>query len=320
MSIAALDAAISETIGRPVRSDRLARDDAVFRAICRRAIARGSLRYRTTYAELAAGAGYSVPKLNCRENRRQARSQRVSTVYRALRSLQSAGLVRFHGVKRENGQWQCLSVGLTPAAYGPHPPFGRSRRRPTRQANGRISFLGESGTSPSVATAKRRPKGECVGAHAREAPEKSDDEPTGAFLRAALAGSEPPPKPEGPTPWPHERFDVPDPEIVELVELFEAEFGICARFSYERHGPLLRRYLDRLDRYSEPYSSRSGYRLAADLVRRWGRMRRLGNRRAHKVNSFAYLLPKLDQKSKSTRAAWRRRRGAAIWRKPPEKP
>ncbi len=130
LSIAALDAAISETIGKPVRADRLARDDRVYRWIVRRAIAAGSRRFNTTYAEAAAGAGYEVPRLNCRANRRQARAQRVSTVYRALRSLQAAGIVRFHGVRRENGQWRCLSVGLTPAGFGPLAPFGRSAPRP----------------------------------------------------------------------------------------------------------------------------------------------------------------------------------------------
>ena len=159
LSLAAIDAAITETIGRPVRADRLARDDRVYRWICRRAIGEGSLRFHTTYAEAAAGAGYSVPRLNCRKNRRRARSQRVSTVYRALCSLQSAGLVRFHGVKRSNGQWRCLSVGLTPAGYGLAGAYGRSRRGPKRGPGGRISFSGQSGTSPPVATAKNRPRG-----------------------------------------------------------------------------------------------------------------------------------------------------------------
>ena len=108
LSLAALDAAISETIGRPVRADRLARDDRVFRWVVRRVIVEGSLRFRTTYAEAAAGAGYPVPRLTCRANRREARQLRVSTVYRALCSLQAAGLVRFRGLKRANGQWRCL--------------------------------------------------------------------------------------------------------------------------------------------------------------------------------------------------------------------
>ena len=79
----------------------------------RRAIAEGSTRFNCTYAEAAAGAGYDVPRLNCRANRKEARHQRVSTVYRALSSLAGAGLVRFRGVKREDGRWRCLSVILT---------------------------------------------------------------------------------------------------------------------------------------------------------------------------------------------------------------
>jgi hypothetical protein len=132
LSIAALDAAISATIEKPVRRDRLARDDRVYRWICRRAIAEGGFTFNTTYAEAAAGAGYEVPRLNTRANRRQARHLRVSTVYRALSSLAAAHLITFEGKKRENGQWRCLTITLLPAGRGA-PPAGRSRRAPKRR-------------------------------------------------------------------------------------------------------------------------------------------------------------------------------------------
>ena len=295
----------------------------MFRWIVRRAIAEGSLRFRTTYAEAAAGAGYAVPRLNCRENRRQAREQRVSTVYRALCSLQAAGLVRFHGVKRDNGQWRCLSVGLTPAAYGPCAPFGRSRRRPRRRPGHRISFSRRSGTSPPVATAKSVPESGSVRAHAREGPpEQAGGEGLRQFS-AALALLQPEVRPEGPRPWPNDRFDLTDQETVELVELFEEEFGIPAMFSYRRHGPILRRILERFDRFTGFAGERSGYTAAGrrfrhgagflharELIRKAGRRHRLGNPNdPRRLHSLPYLLPKLDQHSKRRRREWKRTYG-----------
>lgn len=316
-----------------MRADRLARDDKVFRWIIRRAIGEGSLRFNTTYAEAAAGAGYAVPRLNCRANRRRAREQRVSTVYRALCSLQAAGLVRFRGVKRSNGQWRCLSVGLTPAAYGAGAPFGRSRRAPTRRPGGRISFLRRNGTSPPVATAKNVPESVDVRACAREGPRtaasasRGKDPPSlGGFLAAALAPAEATSDPSAPRPWPNERFDLPDIEVVELVEAFEEAFGLPARFSYRDHGPQLRRILDRLDRYTGPAGDRSGFtadgrrfrhgagfRAAAALIRQRGALYRTGNRRLQKVRTLAYFLPALDQQSKKARRTWKARDGQRVW-------
>ena len=305
-----------------MRADRLSRDDVVYRWICRRAIAEGSLRFNTTYAEAAAGAGYAVPRLNCRPNRRRARQQRVSTVYRALCSLQAAGLVRFHGVKRANGQWRCLSVGLTPAGFGPCPPFGRSRRAPTRGPDRRIRFSRRSGTSPEVAIAKNRHASVDVRACAREGPRKAaresqgDDPPTpGGFLAAALAPAEAPSDPSAPVPWPNELWDLREQQLVELVELFEQSFGIPARFSYQRHGTALRRILERFDRYAkrEPYGSPAGFAAAAKLIRQRGALYRTGNRRLQKVRSLAYFLPLLDQMSKKERRTWRTREGREVW-------
>jgi hypothetical protein len=314
LSIAALDAAISETIGKPVRADRLARDDRVYRWICRRAIAEGSLRFNTTYAEAASGAGYPVPRLNCRANRREAREHRVSTVYRALCSLQGAGLVRFHGVKRTNGQWRCLSVGLTPAGYGQARAFGRSRRGPRRRPGHRISFSHRSGTSPPVATAKNGPRVVSVGAHARAGPETAARGKGGAFLAAVLAPVEAQRDPSYRRPWPNERFDLLDTEAVELVELFEDAFGLPARFSYERHGPILRRILERFDRYSGPAGAgrRAGFKHAAALIKRQGALFRAGNVNVRHIKSLPYFLPRFDQDSKRRRREWKRTYGP-IW-------
>lgn len=319
LSLAALDAAISETIGKPVRRDRLARDDRLYRWVVRRAIAEGSLRFRTTYAEAAAGAGYRVPRLNSRPNRRRAREQRQSTVYRALSSLEAAGLVRFHGVKRANGQWRCLSVGLTPAAFGPRPPFGRSRRAPRRRPDGRISFSRRNGSSPPVATAKNRSRGVDVRARARGRPPEAGEEAVSAFLAAALASRQTPADPSAPRPWPKERFDLRRERSVILVEAFERAFGIPAQFSYERHGPELERILDRFDRFTGPVGDRYGYtadgrrrragaglRHAVALVEQRGRLYRTGNQRLQRVRSLAYFLPKLDQQSKRRRREWRK--------------
>jgi hypothetical protein len=318
LSLAAIDAALSETLGKPVRRDRLARDDRVYRWIVRRAIVEGSLRFRTTYAECAAGAGYEVPRLNCRPNRKRARQLRVSTVYRALNSLEAAGLVRFHGEKREDGRWRCLSVGLTPAAYGPCPPFGRSRRRPTRRPDGRISFLRRNGTSPPVETSKRTPEvRERSRARARD-PGKEAPRGGGAFLAAALAAPKSEESADPRRPWPHERFDLTDPRAVLLVEAFEAEFDRPAKFSYKRNGPVLTRILDRLDRFTagpphgwdearDRYRPGAGYEEAAALVRRWGHLSRVGrpDGRPAAVASLAYFLPKLDQLSKRRRREWK---------------
>ena len=297
LSLAALDAAISETIGAPVRADRLARDDRVYRAICRWAIKEGSLRFNCTHAQLAKSAGYAVPPLTSRAARKEARRRRQSTIFRALSSLERAGLLRFHPTKQGNGKTRCLSVGFTPAGYGSAAPFGRSQRRPTRRPGSRISFSFRSGSPAKLVNTKN-------GQKARACPrEPKHEASSGPVLPAELAGLQterPPPA----LTWSTDRFD---PELVQLVELYEEEFEKAARFSYRRHGPFLRRVLDRFDRFAGPGE---GMRLAELEIVRWGRFYRGSNVKARKVKSLAYLTYKLDRRSKKARRKWRQEHGA----------
>lgn len=303
LSIAALDAAISETIGRPVRRDRLARDDRVYRWVCRRAIAEGALRFKTTYAEAAAGSGYEVPRLNSRANRRRARECRVSTVYRALCSLQGAGLVRFAGFKRENGQWRCLEVELL--VYD-RAPAGRSRRRPTRCPGGRVSFSTKSGTSPAVVLPDKPLKPRRLSARARGRPKKqrgSGRETFRELIFESLASAD---RARGRDPrrsWPNERFDLTHEPVVILVEEFERAFGCEARFSFERnsaHGKRLREILHRLDRY----------RCADGPPALWLLRRCIqiagGSYADGHVQSLAYFLPLFNELAKMRRRKYRR--------------
>jgi len=300
LSIAALDAAISESIGRDVRRDRLARDDRVYRWIVRRAIAEGSLRFKTTYAEGAAGAGYDVPRLNSRPNRRRARECRVSTIYRALMSLQGAGLVRFAGHKRENGQWRCLEVELVRYDGA---PVGRSRRRPTRCPGGRVFFGRRSGTSPAVVLADQKLEPRVLSARARGTPKKQRGEESREAIRRlifeSMATAELAP---GPVSWPNERFDVSDQEMVEVVEEFERSFGCKAQFSFRRnpqHGDRLRSLMHRLERYRCPGSPKAGY-----LLRRFLQVAG-GTYEPGHVQSLAYFLPAFEDLARLRRRKWR---------------
>lgn len=298
----------------------MSRDDRVFRWICRRAIASGSTTFRTTYAEAAAGADYEVPILNCRENRLQARSQRVSTVYRALCSLEAAGLVRFHGHKTKAGKWRCLQVSLLEAAYEPEPAFGHSTRAPSRRPGHRISFCRRSGTSPTEGKPKATANGVSWSARAREPScEASPDLGTaeeatkrpGSLAHAMLDALEAVARSsKRSSAWPHERWDLSQTEVVALVEHFEEEFGFDAKFSFERHGPQLIRTLTRFDRFSwadpELSGPHAGYAAAWKLIRRWGRLYRAGNRRVAHVASLPYFLPRLEEASKRLRHRARR--------------
>lgn len=303
-----------------MRRDRLARDDRVYRWICRRAIAEGSFTFNTTYAEAAAGARYSVPRLNTRANRRQARHVRVSTVYRALSSLAAAHLITFEGKKRENGQWRCLTITLLPAGRGTA-PAGRSQRRPKRCPGGRVRFLSQSGTSPAVVLSdkllkKRQPArgraraGPILGdGNVRELAEatiagKLGRETIRALIRASLDQADGGPTP---TPWPNERFDVHHQELVDVAEAFEATFGRPARFSFarnERHGAELARILRRIDRYSG-----TGWRRGAGVKLLCGWFREIAAQKPYNpfpdVQSLAYFLPIFDELSKEIRRRWK---------------
>lgn len=325
LSIAALDAAISATIEKPVRRDRLARDDRVYRWICRRAIAEGGFTFNTTYAEAAAGSGYEVPRLNTRANRREARHMRVSTVYRALSSLAAAHLITFEGKKRPNGQWRCLTITLLPAGRGA-PPAGRSRRRPTRRPGGRVLFSRQSGTSPAVVLpnqllSKRQPaRGRARGPDllgGRDGPGRAADlaeqtiagklsrETIRALIRASIeqAGGA-----RSYTPWPNERFDLDHQELVEVAEAFEATFGRPARFSFERndrHGAELARIMRRIDRYSG-----AGWKRGAGVAVLCSFFRGVAEQKPYNpfpdVQSLAYFLPIFDEISKEIRRHWKR--------------
>jgi hypothetical protein len=300
LSLGALDAVISASIGKPVRRDRLARDDRVYRWAVRRAKKEGGCFFRTTYAEAARGAGYDVPRLTGRANCKRAREQRVSTIYRALRSLELAGLLRFQGVKRENGQWRCLSVSLTDAAFGPCPPCGRSPRRPRRGPGGRISFSGKSGTSPSVppsaVTADKRVPVRARGREGSAVPTQARRTRGDPERREAPGAS-----------WPLERFDVAHESAVVLCEEFEAAFGRPANFSFRRHGERLARILARFDRFSGLCGKDgAGLEEARAIVRAVGEESRCRTRGVEAgIASLAYFLPILDEASKGRRRWWK---------------
>lgn len=304
LSIAAIDAAIEATIGKPPRRDRLARDDGVYRWLVRRCMCEGSFRIRTTYAEAARGSGYDVPHLGPRAGRRRARQQRVSTIYRALCSLRAAGLIEFEGVKRKNGQWRCLGIRLLPAGVG-RPPAGESCRRPRRnRATGRVSFSRRSGTSPAVVPGQTTSETSCGLTRARaRAPGAAGSESERARKVISEALANPGDR--------YERWRDADPELVELCELFEQAFGRPAKFSFRRHGSVLRRVLARIDRYWHGGTPGAGVEEARILVQsvaedlRW----RLGSEST--PHSLAYFLPILDEISKDRRRWWKQRHGAA---------
>ncbi len=162
-----------------------------------------------------------------------------------------------------------------------------------------------------------------VRAYARAGPTAAGEGSDSSFLAAALAPLQANSEPSGPRPWPNERFDLPDFELVELVEAFESAFGLPPRFSYNHHGPALRRALDRFDRFAEDRSGYTadgrrwrhgaGYRAAAALIAQRGALYRTGNRGLQKVRSLAYFVPKLDQMSKQVRRSWRDHHGLEVW-------
>lgn len=298
LSIAALDAAITEAIGKPPRRDRLARDDRVFRWIIRRATREGD-HFRTTYAEAAKGAGYEVGHLTCRAARRQAKQRRVSTIRRALESLQAAGLIDFRGVKKENGQWRCLEVRVRDAARGT-PPCGRSRRSPRRRPGCRVSFSSQNGYSPAVEPpvleAKKRVPAR---AHARAGtkPGKPQARRTRGSTRYEPRGDD----------WPLDGFELRHQEAVELCDAFEAAFGRPARFSFARHREQLERILARFDRFTGfAGGGGAGLEEATAIIRAVGEEARWNVKAAAKINSLAYFLPILDEASKDRRRWWKR--------------
>jgi hypothetical protein len=299
LSLAALDAAITETTGKPPRRDRLARDDRVFRWVIRRAEREGDC-FRTTYAEAAKGAGYDVEALTCRAARQRAKQRRVSTIRRALDSLQAAGLIDFRGAKKENGQWRCLEIRVRSAARGT-PPCGRSARSPRRRPGWRVSFSGKSGYSPAVEPAVLEDQ-KRVPARAR-APKPGAAKPQARRTRGRGRY-----EPRG-DDWPLEPFEVRHQEAVELCDAFEAAFDRPARFSFARHLAYLERIFARFDRYtglSAGHTRGAGLAEAMAIIADIGEEARWNVGRAAKINSLAYFLPILDEASKGRRRWWKR--------------
>ena len=339
LSLAALDAAISESIGHPVRRDRLERDDRVFRWIIRRAEREGDC-FRTTYAEAALGSGYDVDRLVDRAARKAAKRRRVSTIRRALESLAGAALIEYSGVQKENGQWRCLEVRVRRYARGT-PPCGRStrvRRRssvpdarrahhrgqaPTRARTSvhRIFFSGQSGYSPAVGpadqtTTKRGPMRARAWAPDRDGAPGAHPAPRirGSRWRKSVErrGDD----------WPIELFERRHQELVELCDLFEAAFERPARFSFRRHGEQLTRILARFDRFAGlgENSPGTGFREAARIIEADGEEarghsrglvvsgfdNRRGRPRYSEIATLAYFIPVLDEMSKDRRRHWKR--------------
>jgi hypothetical protein len=310
LSLAALDAAISETIGKSVRADRLARDDRVYRWIIRRAEREGDW-FRTTYAEAAKGAGYDVDPLTCRAARKRAKQRRVSTIRRALASLQAAGVIDFRGVLKTNGQWRCLEIRIREGGRGTA-PCGRSRRSPRRRPGCRVSFSPQfaqkSGYSPavepSVLTAEKRvPSPAC----ARGGPNRQQQAPrTRVTNRSELRGDD----------WPLSAFELRQQQLVELCDVFEASFARPARFSFTGNGERLSRILARFDRFSgRGWQSGAGRREAAAIIAAVGEDARWNVKAAEKIGSLAYFLPILDEASKDRRRWWKRH-VAPLWDQP----
>jgi hypothetical protein len=284
----------------------------VYRWIVRRSYAEGQFTWRTTYAEAAAGAGYEVPRLNCRENRKQARQMRVSTVYRALCSLRGAGIIEFGGFKRPNGQWRCLRIRLLPKGRG-EVAAEPSPRRPVRCPGKRIFFDAPKwhvspvgGKSRGFTAVTTRPR-----ARVGRAPpvEQQHREEVRRAIRESLAGARraSPPNPA----------DVrPGEELAALCAAFRAAFGCSPKFGVERdrHGGRLLRILARLDRFHDPKiepwgEEGPGLELALRLIRDCGdaARHRLGG--WGEVESLAYFLPILHEIARRRRRRWRAVRG-----------
>jgi len=345
LSLQALDAAISESIGGPVRRDRLERDDRVFRWIVRRAEREGDC-FRTTYAEAAKGAGYDVDPLVDRAARKAAKRRRVSTIRRAFDSLAGAALIEVSGIQKENGQWRCLEIRVRRYARGT-PPCGVSQRvrrvstarrvapagtrrsmpnaRPARargqvpsrarESVHRIFFSGRSGYSPAVGptdqtATQRGPTRARARAPVRErAPgARSASRIRGSNLRRLLErrGDD----------WPVELFELRHPQLVELVDAFEAAFDRPARFSFEDYAEKTDRSLRRFDRFAGrgALNEGTGVREITRVIEALG-AEQLGSRDGRIANpngtrteivSLAYFVPILDEMSKDRRRHWKR--------------
>ncbi len=107
LSLELVAEALQRTTHRTIRRDRLERDDRAYRWCIRKAFAEGSRTFKATITQAARGMGYESSGDRHDDFRRWN-----STVHRALNSLEAAGLLQWGGVKRPNGQWQCIEIHM----------------------------------------------------------------------------------------------------------------------------------------------------------------------------------------------------------------
>ena len=308
LTLAAVTEALQALSHRAVRRDRLERDDRAYRWIVRKSKVEGRT-FRSTYAQAAAGMGYETTG-----DRKEDLNRFGNNVYRALNSLEDAGLISWRGVKRANGQWWCIEITvldnprLRTIIMAKNPPGGRrrghnvparrpltaaARRRPWRAASSaaRIFFRSFEMSYP-LRGVHSRSGSELLGGGSRsrdpgmelspssktDARQRPGEQPAGeAAVESAISA-----------------------ERAALLARFEAHFGE-PRFSHRRWGERLDRALARLDRYADFGAGRdgAGLEIALELVDGIARWRRGAPRPA----SLAYFIPLLEEISKD----WRRK-------------
>lgn len=306
LSLTELDGRLADELGKPPRRDRLERADRGYRWVVRKMMVEGPT-FDTSYAQIAAGLGYSVSGDRKRDFRRFH-----SRVERTLGDLALLGLIRWGGVKRPNGAWRCLRItvldpdddkdgerSITAAKCQPgrrrrgtrHP-----RRVPVRQAARNAGEVHRPYRAP--AQARRIFFGPEVGS-------PLEGSPTGNRERGLRAR-------EGPgselSPWIRQVRE-------RVAERFRSLFGeprLSATWAVR-----LARALRRLDRYADFGAGRSG--AGAELLEQllearheelaYGGFTELGEPLA-RPRSLAYFAPEADEISKDWRRHVRRRQKA----------
>jgi hypothetical protein len=90
---------------RTLRRDCLESRDRAYRWCVRKAMGEGSLVFRTSITQAAAGMGYRVTG-----DREDDYDRCGKSVRRCLNDLEAAGLLQWGGVKRPDGRWRCIEV------------------------------------------------------------------------------------------------------------------------------------------------------------------------------------------------------------------